>query len=122
MTLTELRSFAEHYDGDLRKFRLSGDVADLFDFVQAALGEFKGEISDEIGFMNALTDNEHKAYEAIIEEIGKEGNISVVKMLQKTGLSRPVFTSLLQKMEKYHMALVQNQGVKGTHIVFLDIA
>ena len=121
MTLTELRSFAEHYDGDLRKFRLSGDVADLFDFVQAALGEFKGEISDEIGFMNALTDNEHKAYVAIIEEIGKEGNISVVKMLQKTGLSRPVFTSLLQKMEKYHMALVQYQGVKGTHIVFLDI-
>lgn len=121
MTLTELKSFAEHYESDLRKFRLSGDIADLFDFVQAALGEFRDEISDEIGFMNALTDNELKAYSAIVDEIGKEGNISVVKMLQKTNLSRPVFTSLLQKMEKYHIALIQNQGVKGTHIVFLDV-
>jgi GTP-sensing pleiotropic transcriptional regulator CodY len=37
-------------------------------------------------------------------------------MIQKTNLSRPVWTSLLQKMEKYGIAQIKNQGVKGTHI------
>ena len=55
-------------------------------------------------FFNDLTTNENKAFLAIREEIGLSGNISVVKMIQKTGLSRPVWTSLLQKMEKFGVA------------------
>jgi GTP-sensing pleiotropic transcriptional regulator CodY len=67
-------------------------------------------------FFNALTENETIAFQSIREEIGFSGNISVVKMIQKTNLSRPVFTSLLQKMEKYGIAEIKSQGVKGTHI------
>ena len=67
-------------------------------------------------FYNALTENEKIAIAAIREEIGLSGNISVVKMIQKTGLSRPVWTSVLQKMEKYGIARIKNQGVKGTNI------
>jgi GTP-sensing pleiotropic transcriptional regulator CodY len=37
-------------------------------------------------------------------------------MIQKTNLSRPVFTNLLQKMEKFGIAQIKNCGVKGTYI------
>jgi GTP-sensing pleiotropic transcriptional regulator CodY len=63
-----------------------------------------------------LTNNEQTAFEAIREEIGSSGNISVVKMIQKTSISRPVWTSLLAKMEKFGIAQVKSQGVKGTYI------
>lgn len=119
MTITELRSLASHYEDDLRNFRLSGNVDDLYDFIHAVMTEHKEEF-DRDGFLKALTTNEQLAYDAIFKEIGEEGNISVVKMIQKTGLSRPVFTSLLQKMEKYHVAIIKNQGVKGTYIMFTD--
>lgn len=67
-------------------------------------------------FYKALTDNEKNAFIAIKEEIGLSGNISIVKMIQKTNLSRPVWNSLLTKMEKFGIAQVKNQGAKGTHI------
>lgn len=55
-------------------------------------------------FYKALTDNEKNAFIAIKEEIGLSGNISIVKMIQKTNLSRPVWNSLLTKMEKFGIA------------------
>ena len=67
-------------------------------------------------FYKALTDNEKNAFIAIRETIGLSGNISIVKMIQKTNISRPVWTSLLAKMEKFGIAQVKNQGVKGTYI------
>ena len=67
-------------------------------------------------FYKALTDNEKNAFIAIREEIGLSGNISIVKMIQKTNLSRPVWNSLLTKMEKFGIAQIKNQGAKGTHI------
>jgi GTP-sensing pleiotropic transcriptional regulator CodY len=84
--------------------------------IEAAMGADKLILKDE--FFNALTSNEALAFEAIREEIGFSGNISVVKMIQKTNLSRPVWTSLLQKMEKFGIAQIKNQGVKGTYIEF----
>ena len=119
MTVTELKVLAQHYEEDLRNFRLSGNIEDIYSFIIAAIQEHSGEEINEQGFLDALTAHEHTAYKAIFDEIGEAGNISVVKMIQKTGLSRPVFTSLLQKMEKYNIALVKNQGVKGTNITFL---
>jgi GTP-sensing pleiotropic transcriptional regulator CodY len=41
-------------------------------------------------------------------------------MIQKTDISRPVWTSLLQKMEKYGVAIVKSQGVKGTYVEFKE--
>lgn len=122
MTITELRGLATHYEEALRNFRLSGNIEDLAPFIYAVLQEHKADNCNYEEFFDSLTVNEVHAYESILEEIGADGagNISIVKMIQRTNLSRPVFTSLLQKMEKYHIAIVKNQGVKGTHIVFAN--
>lgn len=67
-----------------------------------------------------LTLLEETALETIFQKIGMEGNISVVKMIQETTISRPIWTSLLGKMKEFNFAEVENQGVKGTHIKFLN--
>ena len=83
-------------------------------FLEAIIGADQLVLIDE--FYKALTINEKQAFLAIRKEIGSSGNISIVKMIQKTSLSRPVWTSLLAKMEKFGIAQVKNQGVKGTYI------
>lgn len=102
------------YEADLREYRLTGDMQYLVAFIHCVCNAATEPLARD--FSKALTDNEKKAFQAITEEIGLSGNISVVKMIQKTNLSRPVFTSLLQKMEKYGIAQIKNQGVKGTYI------
>lgn len=114
ITYDKVREVAANYTNDLREFRLDGDLGRLMSFLEAIISagaQFSAE-----DFYNALTENEHKAFLAIREEIGLVGNISVVKLIQKTSISRPVWTSLLQKMEKYGVALVKGQGAKGTYI------
>ena len=113
----KLLQISGQYQEELTNFRLTGDVTYLISFIEAAMGADRLILTEE--FFNALTTNENIAFEAIREEIGLSGNISVVKMIQKTNLSRPVWTSLLQKMEKYNIAIVKNQGVKGTYIEFM---
>ena len=121
MTITKLKVIAQLYEDDLRNFRLSGNIEDLYNFIQAVLDETQENPPNYDKFFDALTSHELAAYHSIIDEIGsEEGNISIVKMIQKTSFSRPVFTSLLQKMEKYNVAIVKNQGVKGTHIIFIN--
>lgn len=83
-------------------------------FLEAVVGADQLILVED--FYKALTVNEKQAFLAIREEIGLSGNISIVKMIQKTSLSRPVWTSLLAKMEKFGIAQVKNQGVKGTYI------
>lgn len=107
-------AIAKEYQEDIREFRLDGDLGRLMDFLEAVIGADQQVLTNE--FFNALTENENKAFIVLTEEIGSSGNISIVKMIQKTNLSRPVWTSLLQKMEKYGIAQIKNQGVKGTHI------
>ena len=105
---------AKDYADDIREFRLDGDLGRLMDFLTAIAGADQLVLVND--FYKALTDNEKNAFIAIREEIGFSGNISIVKMIQKTNLSRPVWTSLLAKMEKFGIAQVKNQGVKGTYI------
>ena len=50
----------------------------------------------------------------------REGNISISKILLETSISRPVFKNLLRKMEECNYAQIENQGVKGTYIKFLE--
>lgn len=107
-------AIAKEYQADIREFRLDGDIGRLMDFLEAVISADQQVLTNE--FFNALTENENKAFIALTEEIGSSGNISIVKMIQKTNLSRPVWTSLLQKMEKYGIAQIKNQGVKGTRI------
>lgn len=112
----KLSAIAKEYESDLREFRLDGDIGRLMGFIEAVMGADARVLTED--FFNALTSNEKTAFEAVKQEIGASGNISVVKMIQKTNLSRPVWTSLLQKMEKFNIAIVKNQGVKGTYIEF----
>ena len=114
VTKEELSAISQLFQEDLREYRLSGDLEYLLPIINRILGADTGYLITD--FYNALTENEKKAISAIREEIGFSGNISVVKMIQKTGLSRPVWTSVLQKMEKYGIARIKNQGVKGTNI------
>jgi hypothetical protein len=106
------------HEAELREYRLSGDAEYLLPLINHALDADTGCLAQD--FFNALTDNESIAFQSIREEIGLSGNISVVKMIQKTNLSRPVWNSLLQKMEKYNVATIKNQGVKGTNIVIKE--
>ena len=107
-------AIAKDYEEDIKEFRLDGDLGRLMGFLEAVIGADQLILVED--FYKALTDNEKTAFIAIREEIGLSGNISIVKMIQKTNLSRPVWTSLLAKMEKFGIAQIKNQGVKGTHI------
>ena len=118
ITYEKVLAIAQDYQEDIREFRLDGDIGRLMDFLEAVIGADQQVLVKE--FFNDLTVNENKAFFAIKEEIGSSGNISVVKMIQKTGLSRPVWTSLLQKMEKFGIAQIKNQGVKGTNIELIQ--
>ena len=118
ITIDYLKAQAERYEADLREYRLSGDLEYLLPLINKILGADTGYLVTD--FFNALTENEKIAFSAIREQIGFSGNISVVKMIEKTSLSRPVWTSLLQKMEKYGIARIKNQGVKGTNIEILE--
>lgn len=71
-------------------------------------------------FFNNITGTEKNAFEAIKKEIGKEGNITISKIVDKTNISRPVYTNLLNKMKTYNVAEVVNQGFKGTYIKFSE--
>lgn len=116
ITYEQLLEVAKEYQEDIREFRLDGDLGRLVDFANALAGADALILVND--FFNALTESEKIAFQAIREAIELSGNISIVKMIQKTNLSRPVWTSLLQKMEKFGIARIQNQGVKGTHIEF----
>ena len=107
-------AIAKNYEEDIREFRLDGDFERLMDFLEAVSGADRLILKDE--FFKALTVNEKTAFSAIRETIGLSGNISITKMIQKTNISRPVWTSLLTKMEKFGVAQVKSQGVKGTYI------
>ena len=110
-----------HWDF-MREYRLTGDVKYLkgfvMDIIETAIQEKSND--DMIKeFDLALTDRERHALVAIYQQIGQSGNISVVKMVQHAGVSRPVIDNLLNKLKTYGIAEVTNQGVKGTNIVFL---
>ena len=109
----KLLVIAKDYEEDIKEFRLDGDLGRLMNFLEAVIGADQLILVND--FYKALTDNEKIAFQSIRETVGLSGNISIVKMIQKTNLSRPVWTSLLAKMEKFGIAQVKNQGVKGTY-------
>ena len=114
VTYEKLCTIAQDYAEDIREFRLDGDLGRLMNFIEAVIGADQLVLVND--FYKALTENEKTAFLAIREEIDLSGNISIVKMIQKTNLSRPVWNSLFAKMEKFGIAQIKNQGVKGTHI------
>jgi GTP-sensing pleiotropic transcriptional regulator CodY len=103
----------------LREFRLTGDLDLLKKLIDKAIeiDESANTLNLTNDFYSSLTDNENLAFSSIVETLSSQnGYISVVKMIQKANVSRPVFTNLLQKMEKFNIALIKNCGAKGTYI------
>lgn len=120
MTVGQLKAIAAKHEDTLRNFRLSGKLSDLIPFIHDILDEDKKDQPNLYEYKTDETDKERAALSAIIEEIGEEGTLSIVKLVQKVNISRPVFNSLMNKLEKYNIALVKNQGAKGTYIRFLN--
>ena len=76
---------------------------------------------DKNDFLNELTNPEKEALKTIMTEISDgEGIVSISKAVNSSGLSRPVFKSLLTKMKDMEIAELTNMGVKGTHIKIID--
>ena len=120
MTIDKLRELAATHADTLREYRLSGDIADLHAFIEVVIAANDNKEESIAAFKQDLTNNEFNALYCIVHKIGTDsGNISIVKMIQETPHSRPVYTNLLAKLEKHGIATVANQGVKGTNIKFL---
>lgn len=99
-------------------FRLSGDAEDLkllIDLIESRERANPSNLTKD--FYKDLTESEKKAFDYLTINLNSQnGYISIVKMIQKTNISRPVYTSLLTKMEKFGIAQIKNCGVKGTLI------
>ena len=73
-----------------------------------------------VNILEFLTDKEKQALSIILSKLENgEGTISISKLLEESDISRPVFKSTLNKIEKYYIAEVTNMGVKGTNIKLL---
>lgn len=71
-------------------------------------------------FKKSLTFAEDEALDEIIDKIHIEGIISISSLSRETGISRPVFNNLLNKLENAKLITVNNMGAKGTHIKFIN--
>ena len=76
---------------------------------------------DEQYFLRCLTAKEKIALDSLLNYLDEgEGNVSIVKMIEKAGVSRPVFMGLIQKMKDHKIAEIKNMGVKGTYFHILN--
>ena len=76
---------------------------------------------DEQYFLQCLTAKEKIALDSLLNYLDEgEGNVSIVKMIEKAGVSRPVFMGLIQKMKDHKIAEIKNMGVKGTYFNILN--
>lgn len=101
------------------------DVDQYKDLIQEGiLGIFNQYLTMRDGIQeklfSSLTKTEEKALIFVLETIGECGNLSISEAINKSGISRPVFTSLFDKLDRYKGAEIKNQGVKGTYINFYD--
>ena len=108
-----------NYSDIFENYFLSSDTLNdglILLFKTALNAEYDPGCSEEF-FFNQLSHGETRAYENIVAEMGgSSGNISISALIKKYNISRPVWTSLLKKMQEYKVADVVSQGVKGTYI------
>lgn len=71
-------------------------------------------------FTQSLTPTETDALDEIKDKIGGEGIISINLLSKETGISRPIFNNLLNKMTNTQVAEIQNMGGKGTYIKIIN--
>ena len=90
------------------------------DFIKIVITKANQDNIRVANILEFLTDKEKQALSIILSKLENgEGTISISKLLEESDISRPVFKSTLNKIEKYYIAEVTNMGVKGTNIKLL---
>lgn len=94
----------------------------IIELIKAADFQFNKKQNPYSTFIESLTKNERDALSAVLSNLNKEkeGYVSIVKLVEQTKISRPVFKNLFIKMEKNNIAEIVNSGVKGTYIKILE--
>lgn len=96
----------------------ANEVAEMLTEIFEHYLQFCGGDQDKL--FSSMTKTEEKALEYLLNTIGDEGIVSVSEAIRDSGISRPVFTSLFDKLNRYKGAEIRNMGVKGTYINFYD--
>lgn len=94
----------------------------ITDGVQEILKISLTDVTQTEDFKKKLTDLELQALSVILDNLADkyEGIISVSQLVNASGISRPVFKSVLDKMKTNLIAEWENKGVKGTYIKIID--
>ena len=94
----------------------------ITDGVQEILKISLTDVTQIEDFKKKLTDLELQALSVILDNLADkyEGIISVSQLVNASGISRPVFKSVLDKMKTNLIAEWENKGVKGTYIKIID--
>ena len=88
--------------------------------VIAFMGERLRQRISYDNFLETLTLSEKKALNEIRKRTENgDAHISISKIVEETGISRPVYKNLLNKIEKDGIGKITSQGVKGTLVEFL---
>lgn len=80
------------------------------------------DMVQEKDFTEFLTENEKQALNTILQNInnGHEGTVSISQLTLASGISRPVFKNVLDKMKDNLIAEIENRGAKGTYVKIID--
>ena len=119
-------SWNDYLNGDFKDMIISTEREDIMDptpvkkGVIAFMGERLRERVSYDNFYEKLTAAEKKALTEIKNKTENGiAQISISKIVEETGISRPVYKNLLNKLEKNNISKITSQGVKGTLIEFL---
>lgn len=126
----EIEPSLDEVEKDLKKYlKESEELQDNFSYQdiikKSCIEIIKVAITDmaqQQEFLSLLTETERNALDVILDNLedGYQGNISILQLTATSGISRPVFKSLLQKMKTNLIAEIENQGAKGTYIKIID--
>lgn len=121
--LTEIREDLLEYQEDVKNYKVNNACKELIK--KGAVEIIKVAITDmaqQGDFLESLTATEEQALDVILENLedGYEGNVSISQLTTLSGISRPVFKNVLQKMKDNLIAEVDNRGVKGTYVKIID--
>ena len=117
----DLKLFKEEINE--QKLNVNKEIQDMIaDGVQEILKISLTDVTQTEDFKKKLTDLELQALNVILDNLADkyEGIISVSQLVNASGISRPVFKSVLDKMKTNLIAEWENKGVKGTYIKIID--
>lgn len=117
----DLKLFKEEINE--QKLNVNKEIQDIIaDGVQEILKISLTDVTQTEDFKKKLTDLELQALSVILDNLADkyEGIISVSQLVNASGISRPVFKSVLDKMKTNLIAEWENKGVKGTYIKIID--